>query len=321
MTSVTLRTVLRIFVAGALLAGAPLVQAASIGLSSNVGVDPDITLFNGALNYTYVAVCARSAGSGATTGICGTSSGSGSSKTTWNGAQNWSLSYGKLALNYQTTGSSMTLKAPSTSPPVPVTGTYVAGSGATTSASQNYNLSVVFGFNAGGTALSGLLASDPWTGDALTSSSLAVKGKTTTAGFTSGTLVTGTPTSALAPPYNKAYQFGYAGASKAGIFEFVFNNIGGDYRAYSTNQGGIIISTGSTGFCRGVYTYTTKTCSGTTPTTSWDSQGINFWKSNFSGQANADTFVPVPAAVWLFGSALAGLTVARRRKSAASAVA
>jgi hypothetical protein len=218
----------------------------------------------------------------------------------------------------------MTLKAPSTAPPVPVTGTYVAGSGATTSASQNYNLSVIFGFNAGGTALSGLLASDPWSGDALSSSLLAVKGKTTTAGFTSGTLVTGNITSALAPPYNKAYQFGYAGTSKAGIFEFVFNNIGGDFRAYSTNQGGIIISTFN--LCRGTFNITTKACgtSPSTPTTAWDGlggQGIDFWKSNFAGTANADTFVPVPAALWLFGSALAGLTVVRRRKSAVSAAA
>jgi hypothetical protein len=215
----------------------------------------------------------------------------------------------------------MTLKAPSTSPPVPVTGTYVAGSGATTSASQNYNLSVVFGFNATGTAISGLLASDPWSGDTLYSSSLAVKGKTTTAGFTSGTLVTGTPVNATLPPYNKAYNFGYAGTSKAGIFEFVFNNIGGDFRAYSTNQGGIIINTFN--LCRGTFTISTKACSTSpaTPTTSWDAQGIGFWKSNFAGTANADTFVPVPAAIWLFGSALAGLTVARRRKSALSAVA
>jgi hypothetical protein len=322
MKSVTLRAALRVFAFSVLLAGAPLAQSASIGLSSAVGPDPDITTFNAALNYTYVKVCARSSGTtGATTGICGSTVTVNKKANVYNGAQNWGLTYGKLTLNYAPTGSSMTLKFPSTAAPVPVTGTYVAGSGATTSASQNYNLSVIFGFNAGGTALSGILASDPWSGDALMSSSLAVKGKTTVAGFNSGTLVTGTPTSALAPPYNKAYEFGYAGTSKAGIFEFVFNNIGGDFRAYSTNDGGIIISTFN--LCRGVFNITTKACgtSPATPTTVWDAQGINFWKSNFAGTANADTFVPVPAALWLFGSALAGLTVVRRRKSAVSAVA
>lgn len=311
MKPATLRAALRVLAVGVLMGAAPLAQAASIGLSSSVGPDPDITLFNGVLNYTYNRVCYKSGSSGATA-ACSTTS----TKVT-----NWTQTYGRLTLTYATTGSSMTLKAPSTSAPVAVTGTYVAGSGATTSSSQNYNLSVIFGFNSGGTAVTGPLASDPWSGDALYSSSLAVKGKVASkAGFNSGTLVTGTPTSALVPPYNKAYSFGYAGTSKAGIFEFVFNNIGGDFRAYSTNQGGIIISTFN--LCRGTFSVpgtNTGTCSKAGPTTTWDSQGVGFWKSNFTAQANADTFVPVPAAVWLFGSALAGLTMARRRKSGVTA--
>lgn len=287
MKSGFLRTGLRTFVLGLLVAGAPLAQAATINLAPPAGVtstDPDLTLFNGALTYTYVKVCL--AKSGTNTGICGTKTGS-SNTTNYSGAQQWSKSYGKMTI----TGNNLTLKATPNSAPANVT-------------NDNYSLSVIFGFNATGTAVSGILASDPWTGDALFSSNLSATGNTTVPGYLGPTLVTGKPINATLPPFNKAYNFGYAGTAKAGIFEFVFNNIGGNFGAKG-QAGGIIASTFNLSH--------PLLGSGT-----WDSKGVNFWKNNFTATVNVDTFVPVPAALWLFGSALAGLGLARRRKAASA---
>ena len=174
----------------ALLAGAPVAQAATINLTPpNNSGDPDLQSWQGSLNYTYTAVCKKS--SGTQTGVCG------GSYT----VPQWNLTYGKLTY----TSTVLSLKAPSNSAPVNVI-------------NDNYSLTVILGFNATGTAISGILASDPWTGDATYTSNLAALGKLSAADQTthpgygvSGNLVSGKPTNATAAPWLKAYNFGYGG--------------------------------------------------------------------------------------------------------------
>lgn len=253
-------------------------QAAPINLTPSY---PDLTTFGATLSYSYVAICARN-NSPTTFGVCGTGSGG----NAFNGAQNWSLSYGRFTLSGNVAQA------------LNETGSGLVGVTDANGASSNYNLTVVLGFNSTGTALSGILGTDPWSGDAVYNSSLSAFGTVTgNPNFQSGTIVTGTPVNAT--NYGYLYPFGYSGTGAGGTFEFVFNNIGGDFAAYAGPgaYGGIIVSTSNlTGAAGG-----------------WDAAGINFWKTAHSGTANVDTFVPVPGAVWLFGSALAGLAALRRR--------
>jgi hypothetical protein len=177
------------------------------------------------------------------------------------------------------------------------------GSGLIGVSGGSYSLTVVLGFNGTGSALSGILGTDPWSGDTLYTTSLSATGTTSNPSFQSGTIVTGTPTDATA--YGYAYQFGFASGTpnSSGTFEFVFNNIGGDFAAFGSGTGGIIIAVSGL----------------TNPGTgSWDSQGVNFWKTSHSAtNATVNTFVPVPAAVWFFGSGLLslfGTRLARKHK-------
>jgi hypothetical protein len=290
------RTALQAIAWGFLLAGAHLAQAASIGLAKPTGPDPSLFLQGGALTYSYVPIC--TAKSGAATGICGTKKGKKlTSDFTDFSKQQWNLTYGKMTIAGTNEYLTPCSNCPNVATPTTVP---VGGKG---QSKPEYSLTVIFGFG-GPSAISGVLVSDPWSGDTLYSSNLLAKGTTGITGFTSGTLVSGTPTNATLPPYNKAYDFGYSGANQAGTFEFVFNNIGGDFRAFSSNQGGIIATT------------TTLSRIGSTPTTDWDLQGIAFWQSNFTAMVDVDTFVPIPAAVWLFGSALGVMGVMRRKISA-----
>lgn len=252
------------------------VRAASIGLSPSY---PDLTTSSATLSYTYTKICQNSSGS--SIGSCGSGG-----RT----VDRWDLSYGRLTI---TKDGSQTLNIDG-SGVIPVSNT----------AGVNYSLSVILGFNSTGTALSGILASDPYSGDALYTSSLGAYGLTTNANFQSGTIVTGTPTSAV--PYGYSAPFGYSGSDAAGTFEFMFNNVGGDMAAYG-GVGGIIAST---------FNLVHPLLPAGAPVETWDSKGINFWKNNFSAASvNVDTYVPVPPAAWLFGSALAGLAWVRRRSS------
>lgn len=115
---------------------------------------------------------------------------------------------------------------------------------------------------------------------------LSVLGTTADPDYQSGTLVTG-----------DLIDFGFSGSGQYGSFEFIFDNVGGDMNAMG-HEGGVIVSI--TDMLNGFSPY-----SG-----AWDAAEINdpaFWQRDFSGSANVDTFVPVPAAVWLFGSGLVAL--------------
>jgi hypothetical protein len=241
-------------------------HATSIGLTP---VYPDLTTSGATLSYSYTAVCQNSSGS--SIGSCG----SGGRNTA-----RWDLTYGVLTL---TKDGSQTLNVDGTGV-LPVSN----------SAGTNYNLKVVIGFNAGGTSISGILANNP--GTTTHTSALSATGLTSDPNFQSGTIVSGTPTSAV--PYGYSAPFGYSGTGVSGVFEFVFNNVGGDMDPYAgADWGGIIINTYNlTGVTGG-----------------WDAAGVNFWKTSHSGTANLDTFVPVPGAAWLFGSALACLGWIRQR--------
>ncbi|MDH4023513.1 MAG: VPLPA-CTERM sorting domain-containing protein [Gammaproteobacteria bacterium] len=278
MRSIKVIAPLRAFsVAAVLLAGAPLSQAASIGLAPSY---PDLTTSSAALSYTYTAVCQNSSGS-----QIGTCDGS---RT----IARWDLSYGRLTI----TRDGSQILNPDGTGIVPVSNT----------AGLNYDLTVILGFAAGGTALSGILLNDPYSGDALYTSNLVATGLTPDPGFQSGTIVSGTPTSAI--PYGFSGVFGHSGTDAAGTFEFKFNNVAGDMAVFGDN-GGVIAST---------FNLSHALLPGGGGAT-WDSKGVNFWKNNFSATVNVDTFVPVPAAAWLFGTALACMGWLRRRSTSIAA--
>ena len=98
--------------------------------------------------------------------------------------------------------------------------------------------------------------------------------------FQSGTIVTGDLT-----------VFGYGGSGSAGTFDFLFDNVGGDFAAFYTSYAGIVINT-----------TTLSSASG-----NWDTGGLDFQADFSATSVNVDTTVPVPAAIWLFGSGLFGL--------------
>ncbi len=119
------------------------------------------------------------------------------------------------------------------------------------------------------------------------SGTLVATGTTTDPGFPGATLLTANLT-----------DFGFAGSGGAGIFEFTMDLTGGDMAAYGAS-GGVIASTFNLSPAAGG---------------NWDSM-LDF-QQNFSATVNADAFapVPVPAAVWLFGSALLGVIGFGRRQ-------
>ena len=111
--------------------------------------------------------------------------------------------------------------------------------------------------------------------------SLTIGGTVSSLGFTSSTLLTGTLSS-----------FGFP-ATGGDPFEFVFDVTGGDAAGLFGSQFGVVLT--GTGLPATLFT------------------------SNFNnarnGQANAASIVPIPAAVWLFGSGLLGLIGVARRKA------
>ncbi|MAT64269.1 MAG: hypothetical protein CMN57_01335 [Gammaproteobacteria bacterium] len=87
--------------------------------------------------------------------------------------------------------------------------------------------------------------------------------------------------------------FGYTDAGNTDVFEFLFDGIDGALAGDFGALGGIIINTSSSSF-------------------------IGDFTTDFTATSlESDTFaavVPIPAAVWLFGSGLLGLAAAARRR-------
>jgi hypothetical protein len=101
-------------------------------------------------------------------------------------------------------------------------------------------------------------------------------------------------------------NFGFSGSGSAGVFEFEFNDpfMTGDMAAFWGGYSGVIATTFNMS---------------PTFTGDWDPSLDNnpaFWQRSFSATGNVDTFVPVPvpAAIWLFGSGLVGLMGFARRR-------
>lgn len=90
-------------------------------------------------------------------------------------------------------------------------------------------------------------------------------------------------------------DFGFGGTGSAGTFDFFFDNVGGDFAAFYTNYAGVIANITGLNEATG----------------DWET-GLDF-QASFSAGANVNTTVPVPAAVWLFGSGLIGLAGLGRR--------
>jgi hypothetical protein len=282
--------------AGALLlsvlAWSGVAQSAAINLPPPHVGDVDITTFGATLTYTYSPICANSKGA---TAAC-------SSKYT---IPRWDLTTGTLRI----TGKTMTMDPDSGGPIAPYNVT-----------NGSYSFTARFGFNSTGTALVLKIAND-------TPDDLVITGSTTYCHdrspdpcipFDGPTLLTGEIADATTITYGGgpwAYPFGYSGAKSAGsnaysagTFEFMLLQLTGDVAA----TGGIGYLVASTSNL--LHPLLPK---GTTAGTTWDSKGINFWKNNFSASnVRVDTYVPVPAALVLFGSALATFFGIRRRQLA-----
>lgn len=210
------------------------------------------------------------------TGVCGQSASSGAGGS--NGRRYDVQTSGLLTI----TGTTMSLNA---------TG---SGSIAVTSGSQGLSYSLSAKFDANGNFVT-------------SGSTISIKGVTTDPNFQSGKILGANLT-----------QLGFAGgtgcgggSSACGTFYFTFNNsVTGDMAAFYSNYSGVIA--GTTNMTTGS-SWNPVWTSGT-----WDPSNNNnpgfFLRRSFTATSNVDTFVPVPAAAWLFGSGLLGLVgVARRR--------
>ena len=202
-------------------------------------------------------------------------------------AATWAATTGQLKI----TGTTMTLdtNGPGAGGLYNVTGT------------PSFSFTANYGFNSTGTALVLKIAND-------SPDDLVIKGTTTAPGFAGPTLLTAEIQDATTKGF--ASPFGYAGIKNAGTFEFLFNSLTGNVAA-GANIAYMVAST--TNFVHPLLP--TSAPAGTT----WDSKGINFWKNNFSAtNVRVDTYVPVPPAMILFGSALAGIGALRRRKASSA---
>lgn len=242
-------------------------HAASLYLVSKY---PDIYSTN-TINYDYTAItCYNSTGG---TGTCGTGGG---------GPGGYKLSNGVATGSgvFTLAGTPLTIDMESGGPaPLSITGT------------RTYSLTANFSTVGGVTSFA--------------SGSLGVTG--TVAGFGSTNILTAT----LADNLEAVGAFGFAGYNAAGLFEFTFNVTGGELFALGYDIGGVIVNTGS--LCNGLLgsgSYTSGVCNLLYSSGTWDNTtGQKFMTKDFSASMNtsADTYVPVPAAVWLFGSGLLGL--------------
>lgn len=121
--------------------------------------------------------------------------------------------------------------------------------------------------------------------------------------LTSGNLVTGTLT-----------NFGFGGTDEAGLFEFTFDITSGDFlTVWNGINGGTVIDTRNL----------LDAASNPLGIGDWDTFGLmtSEFHALLDGSTTADTFIPVPAAVWLFGSGLlvlAGKARRRGRKTSAT---
>lgn len=279
--------------AGALVASAMIwsgaVQSAAINLPPPPVGDVDITTFGAALTYAYSPICNNSKKTA--TGACTTS---GTYRPSY--GERWDLTTGLLTI----TGKTMTLDPDAGGP----TGPYNVTNG-------NFAFSAKFGFNSTGTALVLKIAND-------TPDDLVITGNTTAPGYAGSNLVTGEIADATKVSYGGgpfSSSFGYAGTknasgnTSAGTFEFVLLNLTGNVAA-GANIAYLVASTSAL-----VHPLLgTGTLAGKT----FDSLGVGFWKNNFTASnVRVDTYVPVPAALGLFGSALAAFFGLRRRQLAA----
>lgn len=126
-------------------------------------------------------------------------------------------------------------------------------------------------------------------------------------------------------------DFGWGGNNQSGLFEFSYdllsNQASGDFKdVWAADNGGTIIDTRELAQGAGML----GTCNGADQSGcyvgDWDTSGLMTQEFStaqspgifLSGGTTSDTFVPVPAAVWLFGSALGFVAFMRRRVGSAS---
>ena len=246
------------------LAGA-LATAAAQAAPLNLAVAyPDLTTSGATLSHSFDAQCFASGTTAGPTQACGTTSGKGKNKITYDVLDTASSS-GVLTV----TGSSMIIQQDSS-------GGFSFITGGSYSLTANFTGAGLF---------------DP-TGSTVSATGVAMTTSSPYDAYQSGTLVTG-----------DLSAFGFSGNGSAGVLEFEFTNVGGDMAAFGS-LGGVIIG-----------------ISGVSPSWGgdWDTlatDGTGFWQHSFTASTvTVDTFVPVPAAVWLFGSGLLALSGLARRRS------
>lgn len=128
-----------------------------------------------------------------------------------------------------------------------------------------------------------------------TINSVHYAGSSSTTSIAPGTLLSST----------SLYGFNFNGIDAAGGFELRANYLGGalaslGYTFAGASENPITLSTGAL-----------------TGNTSWTT--ANMMQHNFSGYGSTNTWVPIPAAVWLFGSGMFGLAGFARRRGRKSA--
>jgi hypothetical protein len=260
------------------------VEAASLGL---IRTDPDVYVPSAPVTYT-APICNKSSGSGgAATAICG----SVISGRTYNGPL---VTPGKLTVTDSNTSGSAALFY-----------TDIGAGGSNDNAGFYGEFSITAYFDADGVFVPSITDSE----GILHTSVLSLQ-------MTSTGAVVGGPTATDFIITANLGAFGFSGSGNGGNLEFAAGgaypgSVTGGYwktvlhATYSGTIAGTTISSGAP--ASGV---------------SWDADttpadgDIDLFKKNWSGTASVNTFVPVPAAVWLFGSGLIGLVgVARRRRS------
>ena len=278
---VDLSRVMRFVGFGFLLITASIIVATQARAAS-LGLSPgpyDVETIDANVNYTYTQFCLGDDG-GATSGLCGSDNGlKGQSKVTYDGAVDLSSSFGLFTITNAGGALDQILQTPD-------------GAGFL----NNDSYSLIANFDGSGNFVDGTVEilgfanNPPDFGGTLPADWL-----------NSGIILTA-----------DIDAFGFAGVGNNGVFEFSLINVLGDLSTYIAQPYGSELGAGV------IVNATGLTHGGIGPAESWDDDA-EFFQTGFSSTSNVDTFVPVPAAVWLFGSGLIGLAgLARRRMGSIS---
>ena len=288
-------TILKHGLLGAMLLGATqLAQAAAIGVGTGV---PDVVTFNSNIVYDYVAAldesswtadsCEKKSGSTWGAADCGTAP-AGLDESLLNDTQGFGGDG-----QWRVTANTETVTHTDGFGDLDITGGGDFSMWLTTDGVNSIQIVD------GGSGISFALHADIFEDGSLEAGTLSIFGETAAGGdgFDSGTLMTSVDLTAI----------GWDGNGAAGALEFVFDNLGGDFAAFGTS--GFVSA--------GIFDMAHDSNTGEWDDTN-DNLDLTFWQGGFTATSDVDAFVspiPVPAAVWLFGSGILALAGVARRKA------